>query len=243
MALRPGETPDSDELAAEDEVSERTFNDRTAARPMFTPAAREAPDDVAPAGAQSPIVAEPAGSYLDDDPADSYLDEDEADEPVQAPAAVRADEPAQSYPDAETDEAAPGYEAPAAHEARAAAAASSFTATPAAASPAVVPAAGPDLDQPLLREDAELLARWQRVQAGFIDDPHAAVAGAADLIEQAGQALVEALRQRQHQMRTMWDRDPGNGSAAPGGAGPDTEQLRQVMRRYRALFSQLYQAA
>ena len=34
MALRPGETPDSDELAAEDEVSEHTFNDRTAARPM-----------------------------------------------------------------------------------------------------------------------------------------------------------------------------------------------------------------
>jgi hypothetical protein len=234
MALRPGETPDSDELAAEGEVSERTFNDRTAARPVFTPAAREAPDDAAPAGAQSPIVAEPAGSYLDDD---------EVDEPVEAPAAAGADEPAQGYVDAETDEAAPGYEAPAPHEAPAAAPASSFTATPAAASPAVTPAAGPDLDQPLLREDAELLARWQRVQAGFIDDPHAAVADAADLIEQAGQALVEALRQRQHQMRTMWDRDPANGAAAPGGAGPDTEQLRQVMRRYRALFSQLYQAA
>jgi hypothetical protein len=236
MALRPGEAPDSDELAAEDEVSERTFNDRTAARPVFTPAAREAADDVTPGDvpAHAPAVVEPAGRYPD---------ADDVGAPAGAPAAAGADDPAEDYVDAETDEAAPGYGVPAAHEARAAAPATPRPAAPAAVSPAPAPVAGPDLDQPLLSGDAELLARWQRVQAGFIDDPQAAVADAADLVEQAGQALVDALQRRQRQVRTLWDHGPANGSADPAGARPDTEQLRQVMRRYRALFSQLYPAA
>ena len=108
---------------------------------------------------------------------------------------------------------------------------------------AAVPAAAPaDLDQPLLSGDTELLSQWQRVQAEFVDDPQVAVAGAADLVEQAGQALVEALQQRQRQMRTLWDHSSADRSAAPGDS-PDTEQLRQMMQRYRALFNQLHQPA
>jgi len=114
-------------------------------------------------------------------------------------------------------------------------------------SPAAVPAAG--LDEPLLSDADGLRTRWQRVQAGFVDDPQEAVGEAADLIEQTAQAMVGALRQRQRQLRVMWESGPASGpvpgdgevgdgeSAARG--GQDTEHLRQMIRHYRALFDQL----
>jgi hypothetical protein len=102
-----------------------------------------------------------------------------------------------------------------------------------------------DLDEPLLSDVDGLRARWQRAQAGFVDDPQVAVGEAADLIEQTAQAMVGALRQRQRQLRVMWENGPaggpvsGNGASASGAGGQDTEHLRQMMRHYRALFNQL----
>ena len=93
-----------------------------------------------------------------------------------------------------------------------------------------------DLDEPLLADVAGLHVRWQRVQAGFVDDPREAVGDAADLIEQTAQAMVGALRQRQRQLRVLWEHGQGGEPAAPGA---DTEHLRQMMQRYRALFNQL----
>ena len=99
------------------------------------------------------------------------------------------------------------------------------------------------LDESLLSDAAGFRARWQRVQAGFVDDPQEAVGDAADLIEQTAQAMVGALRQRQRQLRVMWERGPADGSAPADGEsaarGSDTEHLRQMMQRYRALFNQL----
>jgi hypothetical protein len=98
------------------------------------------------------------------------------------------------------------------------------------------------LDEPLLADAAGLHARWLRVQAGFVDDPSEAVGDAADLIEQTAQAMVGALRQRQRELRVLWEHGPagdvtsGEPAAVPGG---DTEHLRQMMQRYRALFNQL----
>jgi hypothetical protein len=106
--------------------------------------------------------------------------------------------------------------------------------------PAVVPAA--PLDEPLLSDAAGLRARWQRVQASFVDDPPEAVGDAADLIEQTAQALVGALRQRQRQLRVMWEGGPeaaASGDAAPAARASDTEHLRLMMMRYRSLFNQL----
>jgi hypothetical protein len=99
------------------------------------------------------------------------------------------------------------------------------------------------LDEPLLADADGFRARWQRAQAGFIDDPKEAVGDAADLIEQTAQALVGALRQRQRELRVLWERGlakdtaPADGTAAASGA--DTEHLRLMMQRYRALFNQL----
>jgi len=111
---------------------------------------------------------------------------------------------------------------------------------------------------PALEDDTdELQASWQRIQGAFIDDPREAVADAAGLVEHTGQLLAGALRQRQRQLRALWDRDgmpdgvdyADSGSpagtvssdagrrAADGGA--DTEQLRLLIRRYRDLFNQL----
>jgi hypothetical protein len=115
-----------------------------------------------------------------------------------------------------------------------------------------------DLDGPLLSDADELRTSWPRIQAAFVDDPREAVADAAGLVEHAAQALTSALRQRQRQLRAMWDRDgmpdgveyadsggTAPRAAAPGGDrqaaadSPDTEQLRRLIQRYRRLFDQL----
>jgi hypothetical protein len=108
------------------------------------------------------------------------------------------------------------------------------TATPVSPAPVI------DADEPLLGDPVGLRASWQQAQAGFVDDPRAAVADAAELVEHTAQTLIGSLQQRQRQLRDQWD---NNGSATPGGAGEpsDTEQLRHLMQDYRSLFNQLCQ--
>jgi len=79
-------------------------------------------------------------------------------------------------------------------------------------------------------------------QAGFVDDPRAAVADAAELVEHTAQTLIGSLQQRQRALRTQWD-DNGSGAASSSATGEltDTEQLRHLMQDYRNLFNQLVQ--
>jgi hypothetical protein len=146
----------------------------------------------------------------------------------------------------------PAHQAPATTE-RASSSVPTFTAAPEPASSEVTA----DLDGPLISDADELRTSWQRIQAAFVDDPREAVADAAGLVEHTAQALTGALRQRQRQLRAMWDRDgmpdgveyaDSGGTApramSPGGGrqatdDPDTEQLRLLIQRYRALFSHL----
>jgi hypothetical protein len=97
-----------------------------------------------------------------------------------------------------------------------------------------------DANEPLLADAVGLRASWQQAQAGFVDDPRAAVADAAELVEHTAQTLIGSLQQRQRQLRTQWD---DNGSAAGAGTGAgelsDTERLRHLMQDYRSLFNQL----
>lgn len=97
------------------------------------------------------------------------------------------------------------------------------------------------MDEPLLGDAAALRARWQRVQASFVDGPQEAVGDAADLIEQTAQALIGALRQQQRQLGVMWESGakPASSDGGPASGEPDTEHLRLMMQRYRALFNQL----
>ena len=103
--------------------------------------------------------------------------------------------------------------------------------TAAAQSP-LSPVAAVDANEPLLGDPVGLRASWQQAQAGFVDDPRAAVADAAELIEHTAQTLIGSLQQRQRQLRTQWD---NNGSTELS----DTEQLRHLMQDYRSLFNQL----
>ena len=99
-----------------------------------------------------------------------------------------------------------------------------------------------DPNAPLLADSVSLRASWQQAQAGFVDDPRAAVADAAELVEHTAQTLIGSLQQRQRALRTQWDNN-GSGAASPSAAGElsDTEQLRHLMQDYRNLFNQLCQ--
>jgi hypothetical protein len=186
---------------------------------------------------------EPADDELaDDEVADDELADDELPDDV-----LPAAEPVLAEP------AAAG-EPVAAEAVPAAATASEATAYHSSAAPAWDTAAG--LDGPLLSDTDELHASWQRIQGAFVDDPREAVADAAGLVEHLGQLLAGALRQRQQQLRVLWDRDGmpdgvdyadsgspagtvSSGADRPADGGADTEQLRLVIRRYRDLFNQL----
>jgi len=97
------------------------------------------------------------------------------------------------------------------------------------------PVAAFDGNAPLLGDSVTLKASWQQAAAEFVDDPRAAVAEAADLLEHTAQTLVGALDQRQRQLRGQWE----NGTTDQSGHTVDTEELRHLMQNYRALFNQL----
>ena len=113
--------------------------------------------------------------------------------------------------------------------------------TPVAGAP-LSSAADIDPNSPLLGDPVGLRASWQQAQAGFVDDPRAAVADAAELVEHTAQTLIGSLQQRQRQLRTQWDNNgSGSSGAVTTGDASDTEQLRHLMQDYRNLFNQLCQ--
>jgi hypothetical protein len=96
-------------------------------------------------------------------------------------------------------------------------------------------------NEPLLGDAVGLRASWQQAQAGFVDDPRAAVEDAAELVEHTAQTLIGSLQQRQRQLRTQWDNNGTGAGAADASERSDTERLRHLMQDYRSLFNQLVQ--
>jgi len=212
---------DENESAAESTADPDTDIDDDQPQPTFTPASTAS----ANGGPATAVGSEPAdddGDFTRAMPAATSaayepVTDLPADEPVAA--AFPADEPVAAVP---MDEPVAAIRAD---------------------QPVVASTTG---DEPLLANTELMRASWQQVQAGFVDDPKAAVSDAADLIDVAVQALVETLKQRQRQLHDMSgggtangvSNSAGYGSAASSGV-PDTEQLRLVMQRYRSLFNQL----
>jgi hypothetical protein len=264
MSPRYSQSPDNRRPADGEPAEEDDRSFTTGIGSMVDPADEEAPPPPPPAApAQPTFTARPDGpatavpepAFAPDDAAERYStlpdtpaigpDDGAPDEPEAVPAADLAAEPAPPADPVPVADPAPGDDLPAADEDRTRARPLPTTA---------------GLDEPLLSDANGLRTRWQRVQAGFVDDPQEAVGEAADLIEQTAQAMVGALRQRQRQLRVMWESGPaggpisGNavpgddpvsgdspvpGDGAAGARGQDTEHLRQMMRHYRALFNQL----
>jgi hypothetical protein len=101
-----------------------------------------------------------------------------------------------------------------------------------------------DLTYGNLIPDAALYTeQWQQVQFKFVDDPHASVTEAADIVAQVTAKLEAAIQERQRaieerqraiqeQQRSLRDRW-GEGSNA------DTENLRATLRMYKTFLDQL----
>jgi hypothetical protein len=87
-----------------------------------------------------------------------------------------------------------------------------------------------DDEGPLLPGAGELRAGWQRIKAGFVDNPRGSVTEAATVVEEATEMLVAALRARQGRIRDTWDGD---------GPSRDTEALRQALLTYQSFFKRI----
>jgi hypothetical protein len=77
-------------------------------------------------------------------------------------------------------------------------------------------------------DEERFVARWQEIQAGFVDEPRRAVQDADALVVDMMDRLARMLASEREQLEL------------PGEKGEvSTEDLRQGLRRYRALFERL----
>jgi hypothetical protein len=88
-----------------------------------------------------------------------------------------------------------------------------------------------DDELPLLANADELRAGWQKIKAGFVDNPRGSVTEAANVVEEATTMLVAALRSQQDRIRDSWDGGPSGRE--------DTESMRQALLTYQALFNRI----
>lgn len=95
--------------------------------------------------------------------------------------------------------------------------------------PAARAAAG-DEDDAFLPEDRMdgLRSQWDDVQAGFVDDPRAAVQNAHGLVQDLVDELTATFSRERDNLEGQWN--SGN---------VDTEALRVALQRYRAFFNRL----
>ncbi len=86
-------------------------------------------------------------------------------------------------------------------------------------------------DGPLFREDElqGFRSRWDQVQASFVDEPRQAVERADGLVANMVQRLAEEFASARTKLEKQWDT----------GSEVSTEDLRQVLRRYRSFFNRL----
>jgi hypothetical protein len=102
---------------------------------------------------------------------------------------------------------------------------------PAAAAGAAGEGAGAEPMTPLFAagEAGDLRGRWDSIQAGFVDQPRAAVEQADSLVAAAMKRLAEMFADERAKLEGQWDR----------GDDVSTEDLRLALRRYRSFFSRL----
>jgi hypothetical protein len=81
-------------------------------------------------------------------------------------------------------------------------------------------------------EMQRILGQWNGVQAEFVDEPRKAVQDGDALVGELTQRLTQSFASEREQLESQW------------AAGDDvsTEDLRQSLRRYRALFDRLLAA-
>lgn len=78
-------------------------------------------------------------------------------------------------------------------------------------------------------ELGDLRTRWDRIQAGFVDEPRKAVEEADSLVASTMKRLAEVFAQERSKLEGQWDR----------GDNVSTEDLRVALQRYRSFFHRL----
>ncbi len=78
-------------------------------------------------------------------------------------------------------------------------------------------------------EREDLRARWESIQAAFVDEPRSSVEEADRLVNQQIERLDALFRRERETLETTWNE----------GQEASTEALRQALRRYRAFFERL----
>ena len=86
-------------------------------------------------------------------------------------------------------------------------------------------------EQELFADDhlAGLRARWDNVQAGFVDDPRECVHKADSLVSDVVEQLTSGFTQARSRLEEQWAR----------GEDASTEDLRVALQRYREFFQRL----
>ncbi len=78
-------------------------------------------------------------------------------------------------------------------------------------------------------EAKEFRARWDTIQAGFVDEPRGAVEQADSLVAGTMKRLAEIFADERGKLEGQWDRKES----------VSTEDLRLALRRYRSFFGRL----
>jgi hypothetical protein len=94
-----------------------------------------------------------------------------------------------------------------------------------------LPQSGDEQQQPLLPQDQAERYRneWQRIQAGFVDEPRRSVEEADRLVADLMQRLAAVFSDEREQLEKQWD----------SGDDVSTEDLRVGLTRYRSFFDRL----
>jgi hypothetical protein len=75
----------------------------------------------------------------------------------------------------------------------------------------------------------DLRSRWDGIQAGFVDEPRAAVQHADELVASAIKRLAESFAEARNNLEGQWSR----------GDEVNTEELRVALQKYRSFFHKL----
>lgn len=78
-------------------------------------------------------------------------------------------------------------------------------------------------------ELGDLRNNWDRIQAGFVDEPRKAVEEADSLVASTMKRLADVFAQERSKLEGQWDR----------GDNVSTEDLRVALQRYRSFFHRL----
>ena len=95
----------------------------------------------------------------------------------------------------------------------------------------------------LIPDASHYTEQWQQIQFKFVDDPHASVTEAADIIAQVTAKMEAAIQERQRAIEERQHAIAEQQRSLRGrwgeGTNADTENMRETLRMYKAFLDQL----